>query len=381
MNPFRTLSNLKQSVPLVLEAAEARNLRVLRNLAAPSYRGLVQQRGKHEPETTLQVGLEAVFNWTYQRDHAELAKLYELAKKNQWNGSELLDWSIDVDPHDNDHPLLPYNLMPTTALPEWDALPQRDKEQQRHAITAWFLSQFLHGEQGALFAAAQVTNAVPWVDAKLFGATQVMDEGRHFEVFYRYLHEKLEKIYPINDNLYVILDSLMSDSRWDFKFLGMQIMVEGLALGAFRLIFDLTEEPLLKNLLEYVIRDEARHVRYGVLALSNYYNNELTEYERIEREDWAFEVSLLMRNRFLAHEFYDEYYAHKLSRDEWDRFVYRSEMMRHFHKVMFARIIPNLKAIGLLTDRIRPRYEKIDLLKYEVGKATTLLSDNEVLTD
>jgi len=381
MNPMRTLSNLKHSVPLVFEAAQARNLRVLRNLAGPSYRGLVLQQGKHEPETAMPVGFDAIFNWTYRRDHAELAKLYELAKVNQWNGSTLLDWTIDVDPHDNDRPLLPYKLMPTTALPEWDGLPQREKEIQRHAIMAWFLSQFLHGEQGALLAAAQVVNAVPWVDAKLFGSTQVMDEGRHFEVFYRYLHEKLEKIYPVNDNLYVILDSLMSDSRWDFKFLGMQIMVEGLALGAFRLIFDLTEEPLLKKLLEYVIRDEARHVRYGVLALATYYKNELSEYERIEREDWAFEVSLLMRNRFLAHEFYDEYYAHKLSRQEWDRFVYRSEMMRHFHKVMFARIVPNLKAIGLLTDRIRPRYEKIDLLKYEAGKSATQLSDNEVLTD
>lgn len=381
MNPRRTLTNIKHSVPLVLEAAEARNLRVLRSLAGPSYRGLVQQRGKHEPQTAMPVGFDAIFNWEYRRDHDELAKLYELAKKNQWNGSTLLDWTIDVDPHDNDHPLLPYNLMPTTAMPMWDALPKREKEIQRHAVMAWFLSQFLHGEQGALLAASQVVNAVPWTDAKLFGATQVMDEGRHFEVFYRYLHEKLEKIYPVNDNLYVILDALMSDSRWDFKFLGMQIMVEGLALGAFRLIYDLTEEPLLKKLLEYVIRDEARHVRYGVLALAEFYKKELTEYERIEREDWAFEVSLLMRNRFLAHEFYDEYYAHKVSRAEWDRFVYASDMMRHFHKVMFARIIPNLKAIGLLTNRIRHRYEKIDLLKYEVGKSAAQLSENEVLTD
>ena len=144
MNPIRTLSNIRQSVPLVLEAAEARNLRVLKNLAGPSYRGLIQQRGKHEPQTALDVGFDAVFNWTYSREHDELARLYELAKKNQWNGSELLDWSIDVDPHDNDRPLLPYSLMPTTALPEWEALPRREKELQRHAITAWFLSQFLH---------------------------------------------------------------------------------------------------------------------------------------------------------------------------------------------------------------------------------------------
>ena len=95
------------------------------------------------------------------------------------------------------------------------------------------LSQFLHGEQGALFASAQVTEAVQFFDGKFYGATQVMDEARHVEVFLRYLESKMNKLYTINDNLFVIIDSLMTDSRWDMKFLGMQIMVEGLALGAF----------------------------------------------------------------------------------------------------------------------------------------------------
>jgi hypothetical protein len=129
------------------------------------------------------------------------------------------------------------------------------------------LSQFLHGEQGALFAAAQVTEAVQFFDGKLYGSTQVMDEGRHVEVFHRYIDQKLNKLYQINDNLYVIIDSLMTDGRWDMKFLGMQIMVEGLALGAFGVIYKQTKEPLLKELLRNVIQDEARHVHYGVVAL------------------------------------------------------------------------------------------------------------------
>ncbi|HCP47460.1 MAG TPA: hypothetical protein DIU15_15570, partial [Deltaproteobacteria bacterium] len=176
------------------------------------------------------------------------------------------------------------------------------------AVLAWLLSQFLHGEQGALFAAAQVTTSVPWMDAKLYGSTQVVDEGRHVEVFHRYLDDKLNKMYAINDNLYVIIDLLMRDGRWDMKFLGMQIMIEGLALGAFGTIRSVSQEPLLCELLSYVIADEARHVQYGVVALSEYYGQVggMSARERREREDWVFELALLMRNRFLAHEFYDE---------------------------------------------------------------------------
>ena len=151
-----------------------------------------------------------------------------------------------------------------------------------------------------------MTEAVQFFDGKLYGATQVMDEGRHVEVFHRYLDEKLDKLYQINDNLFVIIDALMTDSRWDMKFLGMQIMVEGLALGAFGTLYKLTKEPLLKQLLKMVIQDEARHVHYGVLALREHITKELSESERREREDWAFEVALLMRNRFIAYEVYEE---------------------------------------------------------------------------
>jgi hypothetical protein len=220
---------------------------------------------------------------------------------------------------------------------------------------------------------------VPWMDGKLYGSTQVMDEGRHVEVFHTYLADKLEKLYEINDNLYVIIDALMSDGRWDVKFLGMQIMIEGLALGAFGTIRNASPEPLLKNVLRYVITDEARHVHYGVLALREFYATQATERERREREDWAFEVTTLLRNRFLAHEFYEEYYAHAMSRSAWDALVLDSELMGFFRQTMFRRIVPNLKKIGLLSDRVRPRYEKLGLLQYEHGRDATQLSARDLL--
>ncbi len=251
----------------------------------------------------------------------------------------------------------------------------------RHALLAWMLSQFLHGEQGALFAACQVTEAVQWLDGKLYGSTQVVDEGRHVETFHAYLTHKLEKLYEINDNLYVVVDALMTDSRWDLKFLGMQIMIEGLALGAFGFLRAATGEPLLRQLLTFVIGDEARHVHYGVLALQKFYASEVSGKERREREDWAFEVAYLLRNRFLAHEFYEEHWAHEMSRAQWDRYVLESEMMALFRRTMFKRIVPNLRRIGLLSDRVRGRYEAIGLLQYEHGRAAPELTAEDLIED
>jgi len=250
---------------------------------------------------------------------------------------------------------------------------------QRHGFAAWMLSQFLHGEQGALFAAAQVTTAVQWMDAKLYGSSQVVDEGRHVEVFHRYLTTKLEKKYDINDNLYVIIDALTTDSRWDIKFLGMQIMIEGLALGAFGYLRMRATEPLLREMLRYVITDEARHVHFGVLALRECYTKELSEKEIRERQDWAFEMSLLLRNRFLLHEFYDEFYGHAMSRKAWDAFIMSCPEMSTFRKRLFKRIVPNLKRINLLPDRLRPHYEQIGLLEYESLPAAPELTAADLL--
>jgi hypothetical protein len=243
------------------------------------------------------------------------------------------------------------------------------------------LSQFLHGEQGALMAACQVTEAVQFFDGKLYGGTQVVDEARHVEVFHRYLDEKLDKLYQVNDNLFVIIDALMVDSRWDMKFLGMQIMVEGLALGAFGTLYKITREPLLKQLLKMVIQDEARHVHYGVLALREHITKELSDAERQEREDWSFEVALLMRNRFMAYEVYDEWFAGRLPRAQWREFVTRAPGMEEFRQVMFSRLVPNLREIGLLTERVQRRYDEVGLMKYFGGLSADHLTGDQMIAD
>src|SRR5512138_3155624 len=240
---------------LLRDATATRDVKVLASLLGPAWRGFVARRGHGVPRTSMPAGGDATFDWRYERTFPALARLYEAAKASQWNASTDVDWDRAVDPHDPERPLLPESFLPFAELETYRKLGRREKQTQVHALLSWMLSQFLHGEQGALYAAAQVTAAVPWLDGKLYGSTQVVDEGRHVEVFHRYLSGKLEKLYSIDDNLYVIIDALMTDSRWDVKFLGMQVLIEGLALGAFGMIRRITREPLLRDVLRNVIRD------------------------------------------------------------------------------------------------------------------------------
>ena len=227
---------------------------------------------------------------------------------------------------------------------------------------AWILSQFLHGEQGALLATAQIVDAVPVIDAKLYAATQVMDEARHVEVYDRYLREKLEKVYPINPHLKTLLDQILTDSRWDMKYLGMQILVEGLALAAFGFIRAYANEPLLRDLTHYVMRDEARHVAFGVLSLRDFYAKNFTAAEMREREEFTYEGCVLMRDRFLARDVWEEM---GLPVDECCDIALESPSMLEFRRMLFSKIVPNVKKLGLLDDWLRERFAELGILQYE----------------
>ena len=381
MLPARMRSRLDGWFEALEILVEVRDPRVLRSLGPSGIKGLVLQRGKQGVPTKTRARHSAHFDWTYPSDNAEMRALYTRAKTGQWNSDTTLAWSTSVDPYDPNRPLLPEGFLDFDLLAKYGPkLDASERARLVHSLTSWMLSQFLHGEQGALFAAAQVTEAVQFYDGKLYGATQVMDEGRHVEVFHRYLDQKLGKLYQINDNLFVIIDALMADSRWDMKFLGMQIMVEGLALGAFGTLYRQTGEPLLKDLLKYVIQDEARHVHYGVLALREHFR-QLGDSERREREDWAFEVALLMRNRFLALEVYEEWFEGIMSRQAWKSFVTETPGMAQFRQTMFTRLVPNLREVGLVSPRIVPRYEKVGLARYMDGLAADRIDGAGMIAD
>ena len=256
--------------------------------------------------------VDATFTWDYGKgQRPALEKLYERAKTGQWNGSTDLDWSTDVDPERTAMELgdrdarMKYvrRLMDEKGSPvaSWG-----EREFQRYAVEnlAHRASQFLHGEQGALLCTARIVETVPWIDAKYYASTQVMDEARHVEVFGRYLDEKLETRYPMNAHLGALIDDILADSRWDITYLGMQIMVEGLALAAFGSMYQTSTEPLLRKLLRYVMSDEARHVAFGVLSLQEAYAD-ISGAELRERQEFVFEAAVRMRDRFLHQEVWE----------------------------------------------------------------------------
>jgi hypothetical protein len=295
----------------------------------------------------------------YTSDHPELVALYEKAKHDQWDGRLALDWATDVDPERENFPDM---QIPIWGTPLWSKLGPREVRDLRHHSMSWTLSQFLHGEQGALLATAQLVDAVPWYDAKLYAATQVMDEARHVEVYERYLREKVERRYPVNDSLKALLDQILSDSRWDMKYLGMQILVEGLALAAFKFVHQFSSEPLIKDLTHHVMRDEARHVAFGVLSLRELYTTGLSEREREERVQFTYEACRLMRDRFLQREVWE---AMELPVDECMELTLRSPAMQEFRRLLFSRIVPNVKRLGLLTPWLRDRFHELGILQFE----------------
>ncbi|WP_421844253.1 ferritin-like domain-containing protein [Mycobacterium sp.] len=380
--PLKAQNKIHATLDNVGMMLSVENPKVAAAMAPSAIRGLVMGNGKRGDHVDMPAHHDAHFTLTYQGDFNEMYELYRRAVSKQWDGDRDLPWELDVTPDNPNAQILPRSFVPFDAVEGFGVkLNAAEESQLTWDVAAWMLSQFMHGEQGALYAAAQVTESVQWTDGKLYGATQVMDEGRHLEVFLRYLETKLEKIYTVNDNLFVIIDDLMTDGRWDFKFLGMQIMVEGLALGAFTTMFQQTREPLLKQLLRMVIQDEARHVHYGVLALREHITKNISAKERREREDWAYEVALLMRNRFKMREVYEEWFSHKVSLKAWDEQMLHAPSMLKFRSIMFERLVPNLDYIGLMSDRIKGHYEKSGLTQYLGGKNATQLTEDDLTVE
>ena len=316
-------------------------------------------------------GSTTVFNFEYDETRDRLLGLYEKGKEKQWNTNTRLDWSIPVDPRSSNN--LPDAYIPIYGSDLWERLDEKGRAEVRHHMAAWMNSQFLHGEQGALVCAAKIVHTVPDIDSKFYAATQVMDEARHMETYSRYLREKVELAYPINPNLKALLGDVVTDSRWDMTNLGMQVLIEGLALAAFSMIRDYSQEPLAKALNTYVMQDEARHVAFGRLALREYYP-QLTEAERAEREEFVVYACYLMRDRFLAEEVWENI---GLDRDRCVAYVESSEMMRAFRRMLFSRIVPTIKDLGLWGPKVRTAFEDMGVIDFQTLNPDDLSAADE----
>jgi hypothetical protein len=319
---------------------------------------------------------DVLFTWDYERSRTALVKLYEKAKTSQWNATTDLPWDTAVDwdklaaeastQNQRFQVLRNYDDSPLAAWgeKEWRAFSVE--------MQTGVLSQFLHGEQGALVCTGLITATVPWIDAKYYAATQVMDEARHVEVFGRYIAEKTNGAYPISPQLRVLLDDIIADGRWDITYLGMQIMVEGLALAAFGFMHMLTTEPLLKQLLRYVMSDEARHVAFGVLSLSEFYKG-LGAKEIRERQEFAYETAVRLRNRFMVQDVWE-----RLGADPREVIAFLNAHpnpgQEMFQTMLFAKIVPNVRKLGLLDAGdgwLRTRFTELGIIQFEDGTDTS----------
>jgi hypothetical protein len=317
---------------------------------------------------TVEGAFDTIFTWDYEKGaRPKLDRLYEKAKTSMWNAETDLPWDTEVDQEQ----VVLANAAATGGWAEGDLTGTpfekwTEKEWIQLGIESqnWTLSQFMHGEQGALLCTARIVENVPWIDAKYYAATQVMDEARHVEVFSRYLDTKLSGHYPINAHLRLLLDDIIKDSRWDMTYLGMQIMVEGLALAAFGFMYQMTTEPLLKQLLRMVMSDEARHVAFGVLSLQDYYK-ELTQSELRDRQEFAFEAAVRMRDRFLQQEVWDRM---GLPVRDVLELVVQDPGRAMFQQMLFSKIVPNCKKLGLLDAGdawLRRRFEELGVIQFE----------------
>jgi len=323
----------------------------------------------HAVEHEVRSTYDTLFTWDYEKGaRPRLTRLYEKAKTSQWNAETDLAWDTPVDQEAvvvanamNQGGLNAGMDLVGTPFERWG-----DKEWIQFGVESqnWTLSQFLHGEQGALLCTARIVETVPWIDAKYYAATQVMDEARHVEVFAKYLDTKLSGHYPINAHLRTLLDDIIADERWDMTYLGMQIMVEGLALAAFGFIHMLTTEPLLKQLLQYVMADEARHVAFGVLSLQDWYQ-QLGAAEIRERQEFAFEAAVRMRDRFLQQEVFDRM---GLPVKDSIELVLQAPDRVAFQALLFSKIVPNCKKLGLLDAGdgwLRTKFTELGCIQFE----------------
>jgi hypothetical protein len=310
---------------------------------------------------------ETAFTWNYDASSEELLRLYAKGKQQQWDADKRIDWSLEVDPDD---PMqIAEEMLPLHGTPLYDRLSARQKSDLRYHSQVHNLSQFLHGEQGALVCSARIVQDVPTLESKFYAATQVMDEARHVEAYRRLLMEKFRFAYPISPPLKRLLEQALTDKRWDFTYLGMQVLIEGLALAAFQRIRDYAKNPLCQAVNAYVMQDEARHVAFGRIALREYYP-QLTEAERREREEFVIEGSYFLRDRLNSAEMWEH-----IGIDPKDAMGAHaaSEGQIRFRKRLFSRIVPTVKDIGLWGERVQAAYADMGVLHYGDRNAQEML--------
>ena len=310
-----------------------------------------------DPCWTVPQDFETAFDWEYDEGRKQMMHLYQKGKDMQWDALDRIDWSLALD---TENPMeMPDQMNGIYHTPVWAKMNSKEHAELRRHMQSWMMSQFMQGEQAAMICAAKIVQQVPDLDAKFYASTQVMDEARHVEAYKKFL-SKLGIAYPMTSPLQTLVDQALRDSRWDMTYLAMQVVIEGLALAAFGNIRETSGNKLTQQVNAYVMEDESRHVAFGRLTLKEYYPH-LTQAERDEREEFLVEACYLMRDRFEARELYEHL---DLPVGEIVEAQKESEFQRHFRTMLFQRIVPIVRDIGLWSDKIQGAYDDMGVLSF-----------------
>ena len=308
-----------------------------------------------------QTPLTGSYNWDYTVQDNRIKKLYELGKELNWNVETDIDWTPEFKGMTDEE--FEFENSQWERHPVYKTWNTEKRKDFFRDLSAWSLSQFLHGEQGALLVASQLASCAPTFNAKLYAASQTFDEARHVEAFNKYLQTRMKKSWPIGRALKGLLDKILTDPRWDLKFIGMQVVIEGLALAAFQTSKESSSDEVYKNMIELIIRDEARHVTFGINYLTDFVKT-LSEEEQIDRAKFALEACTVSRNRLRP---YDVWEAYGMDIEETEEYQRKEIFQAQFQDILFSRIMPNLKRIGLLREELVPEYEKMGVMGYANG--------------
>ncbi len=300
----------------------------------------------------------AYFRHLYDGEHADMRRLYEQAKLDQWNAATDIDWQC---PLAGDGGLIADDLVDIHGTRFWDRLGPAERVALNHNVARWRLSTLMAGEHGAMLVCSQLVENVEGQDAKLFQATQVVDEARHNEVLHRYVALRLDgRIYPLANNVKEIFDTLLGTGAWYLKTIGLQLVAETFAVSLFRMLAESSKDEVLRQVCRRILQDEARHMGFGMLSLPAVVA-EASAAERREIEDFAvWALNRTLRGIFpLAA--YEEFGFDRAEIEEirqlrreraagGDETAFRKFFRRDLH----AGLVRNLRKVGVLTPRIEP---------------------------
>ncbi len=314
---------------------------------------------------TIDNTVKTLWRYDYDVNIKPLRDLYEVAKKEQWNAALDVPWEIKTDPNDvgdmSDPLAEPLDCV--------KALPDDKQKELARRKSAHLLSQFLHGEQGAMMICGQLVEVVPDMDGKLYASTQVIDEARHVEVFARYI-KRLDRVYPIMPGLKALLNAVLAADLWEMKCVGMQVIAESLAMGSFKTMMEITNDEVFRKVVELTARDEARHVSYGLIYLKDAIPR-MEEHDRDRLEDFAWTAMTLLATTPELQEgrpvdpmavVYEGLGIDmdKMASETASRFS-DPEVVKAQPNPFRDYAYPQLERVGLITDRTYSRYREAGL--------------------